>query len=616
MLCQVCGTPTPDEREYCARCHAKLLVVSGAAAEEMPAAEQGASEEEFSFDEHLLERISILEEAVKRAAETVQQLLATVGKQERGILINQTGIATLRELLEDKRLIHRDEWSERWQVRMDYQLLALEKREAFAALKERIAALYQGTKRKAFKALLEEAETAFYAFDVGRAVDALEAAHRLDRDNLELTHFLGETLFNDGQSERALGYFERVLQLQPDHFQALVYSGVTHYERGDAGRAEILLKAAVQRYPDEFLPNFSLGAVYAGQEKLARAAALLEKAVSIDAAPQAQFLLGSCLYEMGKLGAAVAALQAVTRQDPAHEEAHHLLGLCYLDRGWHRKALEAFRRAQRLNPTKMRYQDLVRYLSGQESSPLPQVDGEARRWLEEGEALMARDQAEGALSCYRQALTAAPDNPTLLISYAMACLQANRHQETEAVTRRILDLEPGDMLKAAACATLIEALRSEGRFREGNGVGRRLLEEGQSNFARTIAYYEMAFNLAEMEEDLDRALEYARRSLELSPEELRQFPLAAIGWVHYKRQEFEEAVEFLSRSSEAGPSATTLTHLGMALLASGEESEAKATLAQARELGGRGVSLEQRMLECLKASDRLLRRVQHGQQRS
>ena len=77
---------------------------------------------------------------------------------------------------------------------------------------------------------------------------------------------------------------------------------------------------------------------------------------------------------------------------------------------------------------------------------------------------------------------------------------------------------------------------------ESNRVGVRLLDEGTSNFAQTIAYYEMAYNLAEMEEDLDRALDYAHRSLELAPDELKEFPLAALGWVHYKRREFEQAV--------------------------------------------------------------------------
>ena len=119
------------------------------------------------------------------------------------------------------------------------------------------------------------------------------------------------------------------------------------------------------------------------------------------------------------------------------------------------------------------------------------------------------------------------------MSYALLCLHLNRNQEIEVVTRKVLDLNPGEMLRATAYAALIEALRSQGKYREGNRIGLRLLDEGSSNFAKSIAYYEMAYNLAEMEEDLDQALSYARESVELSPEEIKQFPLAALGWVHY-----------------------------------------------------------------------------------
>ena len=91
-----------------------------------------------------------------------------------------------------------------------------------------------------------------------------------------------------------------------------------------------------------------------------------------------------------------------------------------------------------------------------------------------------------------------------------------------------------------AYATLIEALRTEGKYREGNRIGRLMLAEGTSDFAKTVAYFELAFNLADMEEDLDEALAFARSSVEHSPEELKQFPLAALGWVHYQRREFSE----------------------------------------------------------------------------
>ena len=119
----------------------------------------------------------------------------------------------------------------------------------------------------------------------------------------------------------------------------------------------------------------------------------------------------------------------------------------------------------------------------------------------------------------------------------------------------------------------------------------------------------MAHNLAEMEEDLDRALEFALRSLELSPQELHQFPLAAVGWVHYKREEFPQAVDFLGRAAEIGQNASTLTQLGMALLAAGEESRARQVLAEARHADDHGDSLEQRMMECLQDSSRLHDRV-------
>ena len=614
MYCQVCGAANQDDHEYCVRCHQKLLVLSGSLREEEEGYEEGV-EESFSFDEHLLERISILEEAVKRTAETVRTLLSALHKQEKNILINQTGLGTLRDLLVQKKAIGWEEWSDLWESKMDYQLLALEKRERFVAIKERIAALHHGDKRKAFLQHLDDAEYALFAFDIERAVAALESAHKLDRDNYELSYFLGETHFNEANTEAALGYFARVLEAKSDHYEGLVYSGVIYYERGDHVRAEEYLKRAVAIYPDSFLPHFSLGAVYAGQGNLSLAVLFLERAVGVEPVSQALFLLGSCLYEMGRLSPAVQRLEEAVRHDPAFEEAHYLLGLVYLDRHWTRKALDSFRQAQRLNPKKLQYQDLIRYLSGHGATPLPEVEGEAASWLRKGEDLVARESFKQALTCYRRAMALEPDNATLLMSYALLCLHTDRSQEIEAVTRRVLDLNPGEMLKATAYAALIEALRSQGKFREGNRIGQRLLTEDGSNFTQSIAYYEMAYNLAEMEEDLDEALDFARRSVELSPDEIKQFPLAALGWVHYKRKEFDKAIDFLARSSELGASPVTLTHLGMALLASGEEERARTVLAQARTLGDRGEALQDKMMECMKDSTRLWERVRRSQKK-
>ena len=612
MLCQSCGALNPEEQEYCLRCSQKLLVVSGP----LLAAEEEMEEEDdsFSFDEHLLERISVLEEVVKRTAETVRQLLGAVRKQEQTILVNQTGLAALRDLLEERGVLDGEAWDDLWQSKMDFQLLALEKRERFAAVRDKIAGLFAGgdDRRQEFQELLREAEHAFTRFDVERAVEVLEEALLLDRGNYELAFFLGETWFNEGRGDAALTYFLRVLEAQPDHYEALVYGGVLLHEQDASDAAEELLRRAVQLYPEAFLPAFSLGAVYAGTGNLTLAVPYLERAVELERLPQALYLLGNCLFEMGKLTPALGHLREAVHLDPGFEEAWYVLGLACLDRGWNRKALDAFRHAQRLNPKKLRYQDLVRYLPRGAGSPLPEVTGEAAEHYEAGEAHRLADEPARAVECYRRALALEPDNPTLLLSAALVCLQLDRTREMEGFTRRVLELAPGEMLQATAYAALAESLRSQGRFREGNRLGRRLLEEGESNFTKTIAYYEMAYNLAEMEEDLDEALELAKRSLELSPEELKAFPLAALGWVHYKREEFDKAVDFLSRARDLETSATTLTHLGMALIAAGEDDEARGVLAEARELADRADGLEERMLQCMRTSTRLLERSRRG----
>jgi tetratricopeptide (TPR) repeat protein len=614
VLCQSCGAPNPADRDLCQRCQQKLLILSGPPSEET---EEFAQEREgdFSLDEHLLERVSILEEAVKRTAETVGRLVEALHKQEKNLLVSQTGFGTLRELLERRHMIVRQEWADLWQEKMEYQLRALEKRERFMGVKDRIAALYHGERRKVFIEHLDEAEYALFSFDVERARFGLEQAFKLDRDNYELALFLGETAFNEGETEVALGYFTRVLESRSDHFEALVFSGVICHESGDSARAETMLREAVSIYPEAFLPHFSLGAVYASAGDLSRAVAHLVRACELEPVPQALYLLGNCFYEMGRSGDAVRCLREAVRLDPAFEEAHYLLGLAYLAKHWNRKALASFREAQRLNPRRLRYQDLVQFLSGRSGDPLPEVGGDAASLMARADQHAARGEADKALSTFQKALALEPDNATLLMSYAMLCLSLDRRDELESAAQRVLDLNPGEMLRATASAALIAAMRGGGRFREGNRVGRVLLEEGSSNFTRTIAYYEMAYNLAEMEEDLDRALEYARKAHDLSPDELKQFPLAVLGWVHYKRRDFQEAIECLEKSNELGPSPTTLTHLGMALLAAGEEERARSAFGRARSLEPRVGALEEKMMECMKDSARLLERVKRRPKR-
>jgi hypothetical protein len=94
---------------------------------------------------------------------------------------------------------------------------------------------------------------------------------------------------------------------------------------------------------------------------------------------------------------------------------------------------------------------------------------------------------------------------------------------------------------------------------------------------------------------------------------MRQFPLAAKGWVHYKRREFDRAVECLRRATDLGETPTGLTHLGLAYLALGDARAARQAFGRAkrrdvRVSGGRG-GLEAKMLEQIRRNLQLTEKL-------
>src|SRR5436189_3498488 len=124
MLCQTCSAYNDDEREFCYRCQNKLLVLSGISAFEEDETEDYEEQEDLSLDEHLLERVSGLEEIVKRTAETLRSIVEAVQKHERAIFVNQTGLLSVKELLEKTNVVSADELVELWESKMGEQMLA------------------------------------------------------------------------------------------------------------------------------------------------------------------------------------------------------------------------------------------------------------------------------------------------------------------------------------------------------------------------------------------------------------------------------------------------------------------------------------------------------------
>src|SRR5215470_8033464 len=595
MYCQVCGLRNSDEEEYCGRCNSKLLVLSGVGVVE----ETGEPQEEIPFDEHLLERISTLEDVVKRTAEAVKSLFESMGNLEKNLFVAHTGILALQETLERRGAVRSEEVVDLWESKMDERMQAVEKKDRFLERRDRIIARSSAPDREAFLKKLREAEF---------AILVLEELYRADRDNVELGFYLAETFFSGGDLERASGYFKKILASDPGHFEALVYSGIAASESGDPAAAESALQRSIERRPDAFLPHFALGTLYAHLSRWEEAEEALGRALECAPVPSAHILLGNVFREKGELSRAIHEFEEAIRLAPESEEAVFQLGLCYLDKNWHKRALDCFQQALEKNPRRLEYQEAVRLLERRSGYELPRVEGPGAAAFKDAEESAAKGSLARAQELYRKAMRAEPRNPTIRVSFALLSASMGRWKEAIAACREVLAADPEDVVAAAACSTLAEALRAEGQARESAEFLREFLDKHPSKTAQAVGYYELATSLAESGEDLDLALDYAGRALAAAPEELKPYPLAALGWVHYKRQEYDRAIECLRRSGERAAAPTTLHHLGMAYLAAGRAEDAKAAFSKAKT-AARGAGIEDRMMQQVRSNLRLVEKV-------
>ena len=113
--------------------------------------------------------------------------------------------------------------------------------------------------------------------------------------------------------------------------------------------------------------------------------------------------------------------------------------------------------------------------------------------------------------------------------------------------------------------------------------------------ANSLGYF-----LAERGEDLDRAEELVRIALAAEPENGAY--LDSLGWVLYKKGNFQGAFDQLVKAANAIPDdGTILEHLGLTLKALGQKGEALRVLRRAVSVGADAEELAEAIAELEKA---------------
>ena len=338
--CQKCLAANPLGQEFCARCGTRLMIVVEPAAGRYEALESGNSSEE-----HLLERISALENRLGRLTEKLDRGLDLLLRQAQHSHFDRALVKALVGLLTEDGTIEGDKLERLWIYRCQKDAEEQLESEHREELRLKILATYQGQQTSAFMQFINEGFLFIDDDQPGRGIRSLQRAADMDRDNAPLLYFVGEYFFRTGKTHQAQDYLARAYELSPSDRRVSLLLGLTCADEGEVERAKELLNSATRLGGSTFAAHYGLGRLFVAEAKWPRALQQFKLALATKNSPEAHYTLGCLYYQLGRDSLASRHLRKALELDENYGEAFHVLGLISERAGQKKLAEEYFQKA-------------------------------------------------------------------------------------------------------------------------------------------------------------------------------------------------------------------------------------------------------------------------------
>jgi tetratricopeptide (TPR) repeat protein len=355
IFCQRCKTGNELGQDLCGRCGTRLMLMvetSSARFEDRSSA--------GGMEEHLLERVTAIENNISRLIDKLEQMAELMLKGSRSAYFDHALLETLLTVLTESGVIDRRKLEAAWRERSGSDEALADSKKRRRELCEKIVAEYKGEEREEFARLVDEGLEEFAKGRDAEGLRALERADALASGNVPLDIYLGEHFFEEGRAKRAGTYLTRAHEAEPDNARIVLLLGLACGEAGEVSRARELLRDALARLGATFATHCALGLLSAAESDWKAALSEFKLAHAARECPEAHYLIGLAQYSLGRFAAARAALKRAVKLDDAYAAAQYLLGLAQLHLGERKGAAVAFESAAAAEPREPLYGEALR----------------------------------------------------------------------------------------------------------------------------------------------------------------------------------------------------------------------------------------------------------------
>ena len=351
----------------CARCGTRLMLVVEPTGLRYEESTTGAGDTE----EHLLERISGLENRLARMAEKLEKALELLLRHVRSSYFDHALLDTLVDVLSEEEGFDRPRLERLWRERRERDAEQMTRTDRLGALRERILAHYMKPDRDSFERLVSSGFDLLERHETPRAIRTLERAAALAPDNAHLNAFIGEHFYRAGKTTLARDYLARAFDAAPEDHRVCLLLGLACGDEGEAARARDLLSEAVRRGGASFAAHYALGRLRAAEGDWKGALNEFKRALAARSCPEAHYINALAYYHLERPRMALRHLIKAVEMDARYGEAFYALGMVHLQMGERERAEEAFEAAHAIDSDEPRYRTARRLLRRAGGVPLP-----------------------------------------------------------------------------------------------------------------------------------------------------------------------------------------------------------------------------------------------------
>jgi tetratricopeptide (TPR) repeat protein len=327
-------------QDFCNRCGTRLMIVV-----EPSSARYELTDQSIPTDEHLLERISVVENRLTRLTERLERSLDLLLRQAQNSYFDRSLIKALIAILTEDGFVETDRLERLWNDRCENDSIEQKESSHRAELRVKILSDPPSSNPTVFADLVGEGFTLLEEQQTAVGIDKLQRAADMTESNSALNLFIGEHFFRSGNPQVARSYLSKVYEATPDDFRVELLLGLACADDGDADRAKKLLERAIKRGGPCFAGHYGLGWLYMVESNWRKALTQFKRALAVRPSPEAHYVLASLYYKLDRDELAGRHLRKAVEMDRNYSEAFYLLALVYKRTGQEQLAAEALERA-------------------------------------------------------------------------------------------------------------------------------------------------------------------------------------------------------------------------------------------------------------------------------